>query len=529
MSRFGAWGLAIGLAVAVYGCETGSTDPFTVDATGAVTGVVWLDQNGNAVLDGNDTSVGDVTVLLVPRAGGSAAYSGQAGSGGVFLIEDVLVGDYLAEVDPGTVGDSLRVLRVDSARVTVLANDTAFVVVGLTYPALPTDSARALPPDSRVFVEGLVLTPWNVYGDQSLHVRDSTGAIRAIRVLPTAAAPGDSVRLFGTTTVQLGQPVIKDAQTFLLRTGVQSPDPDTITTGQVPGAAGGALDAELVHLDSAVVQDTTRNAAGELLFTVDDGTGAGEVLLDRDIPFQLQFGQEIIGTILRVTGALVPSATGGDWVVKPRSRADIVIGPLSWPRATVAEARAQSAGTRLIVSGRALNGWATFGDSTVHVRDATGAIRAVHVPPIAIATGDSVQVVATVAALLGQPVLDQVEPTILATGLPAPTAIAVTTSAAATPAAGLRAELLALTGAVVQDSSRNAIGELVLTVDDGSGSLEVLLDRSVPFQIPFPRDSGGNPIIIGTTLDITGLLTPEPFGAGTWVLKPRQNADITVR
>jgi hypothetical protein len=529
MRRFAAWGLGLVLVVVAHGCDSNGGDPLTVDATGAVTGAVWLDRNGNAMLDGTDGSVGGVRVTLVPSSGGSAAYSAQATGGGIFHIDDVLVGDYRAEVDASTVADSLRVLGVDSARVTVTAGDTVPVLVGLTYPALTTDSARILPPESPVFVEGLVLMRWNLFGDQAIHVRDTTGAIRAIRALPTAVAPGDSVRLYGTTTVQLGRPVLKDVQTFLLRTGVQSPDPDTITTAQAASAAGGDLDAALVHLDSAIIQDTTRNSLGERVFIVDDGSGPAEVVLDGNVSIQLQFGQEVIGTILQVTGVLVPEAAGGDWQVKPRSRADIVIGALSWPDVTVSEARAEPSGTRLIVTGRALNDWATFGDSTVHVRDATGAIRAVRVPALAIAIGDSLRLVATIADILGDPVLDQVVPTLVATGLAAPAAVPTTTAAAANPTVDLRAELVAIAGATIQDTTMNAAGEPIITVDDGSGPLDVLFDEDVPFQLQFPRDINNNPIILGSTMDVTGLLTPDPDNAGSWLLKPRRNADVVIQ
>lgn len=309
----------------IAGCESGGDDILAVDATGAVAGLVWVDRNGNAQLDASDGPVRDARVNLIPRSGGAVAYTGETGPSGEFLIPDVLVGDYRAQLDSASIGDTLRILRVDSASLTVSAGDTAVVLAGLTYPVLPIDSVRSQPTEMRVFVEGLVLTRWQTYGEASLHVRDSTGAIRAIRVQPTSVIPGDSVRILGITTVQTGQAVLKDAVTYLLRTGVESPPPDTVTTAIAATAADGRLAADLIHLDSAVVQDTSRNAAGEFVFTVDDGSGSVDVVLDREIQFFLSFENEIIGSVLRVTGILTPSSATGPWIVKPRSSADIEI------------------------------------------------------------------------------------------------------------------------------------------------------------------------------------------------------------
>lgn len=327
MSRISS--LAVAALILVAACDTGGKDVVAVDATGDVGGLVWLDHNGNTTLDASDGPVRDVTVQLVPRGGTRVAYSAQSGPNGQFLLQDVLVGDYEARLDESTIGDTLRVLRIDSADVTVAAGDTAVVVAALTYPALPIDSLRGRPLDSRVFVDGLALTRWNTYGDQSLNVRDSTGAVLAVRVQATAVIPGDSVRVTGTTTIQTGQVVLKDASVFLLRTGVESPAPDTISTGTAANAGSGGFGADLVYLDSAVVRETSVNSAGDFVLTVGDGSGDVDVVLDRDISFLQHFDTGVIGTILHVTGILFPASVSGPWVVKPRSSEDIVVGPLS--------------------------------------------------------------------------------------------------------------------------------------------------------------------------------------------------------
>lgn len=523
MSRIATLGLGFAVAAAGLACDERGDDVLSVEATGAVAGLVWLDRDGDNELDPSDSPVEDVRVELVPWAGGQAAYSAEASNAGEFLIEDVMVGDYRLRVDTVTLGDSLRIVRLDSANVTVEAGQLSTARVGLSYPTLTIDSARDQPPETRIFVEGLVLTRWGTYGEASLHLRDSTGAIQAVRVAATGAAPGDSVRLLGVVSVQTGQPVLKDASLFTLKTGLESPAPDTLTTAQAADAAGGAADADLIYLDSAVVRDSTRNSQGELVLTVDDGSGPVDVVLDQDVQFFLQFPDGIIGTILQVTGVLFPSSPGGAWHVKPRSSSDVVVGPLSYPAASVENARQEPADTRLIVEGSALNGWATFADSTIHLRDGTGAIRAVQVPPVAIAAGDSVRIVGNIATFLGQPVLTEVSARLIAAGTASPDAIPVATKAAANADNGaLDAGLVMIAGAEIQDTARTADGELFLRADDGTGPVDVVLDSDTPISIFF----GGS--IIGSVVDVTGVLVPQVAG-GPWILKPRGSADVVVR
>ncbi|MEJ2218915.1 MAG: hypothetical protein P8099_20205 [Gemmatimonadota bacterium] len=381
-----------------------------------------------------------------------------------------------------------------------------------------------MPLDSRIFVEGRALNGWGTFGDSTLQVRDSTTTMRAVGVAPANIAAGDSVRLLGTTSIQRGQPVLKDVLATVLQTGTQSPPADTVTTGEAATANGGVLDADLVVMDSAVIRDTTRNAAGEQMLLVDDGSGSVGVVLDANIPFHLSFPLEIVGTILKVTGVLVPSDLAGEWVVKPRSQTDVAVGPLAYLTVPVDTARAEPLGTRLFIVGRALNAWNVYGDSTLDVRDNTGAIRAVRVPRYAVAAGDSIRLLGTTDVLLSQPVLKDVRLSILDTGVGSPPARPLTTAQAATAnAGGYDADLVRVAGAVIQDTSRTTVGDIVLTVDDGSGPVDVVLDAQIPFYL-FPPGA----TIIGATVDVTGLAIPT-IPAGRWVLKPRGNADVTVR
>lgn len=317
------------LAVLTAGCTDSGDDGVSIDATGRVDGLAWVDRNGNGTLQTNfDGPASGIRVRLLPLAGGAAAYSRETGPNGNVTLPDVMVGDYRVAVDSSTVGDTLEILRVDSARLTVGAGETVGFGVALTYPFATTDSLRVAPLDRRFFVEGEVISEWDTFGDGTIHIRDETGAIRAVRVQANNAALGDQVRMLGTTSIQADRPVLKDAILFLLETGVESPDPVPATTGVAATADGGELDAELVRVLDGIVQDTLRNSFNELVLRVDDGSGSLDVVLDRDIPFFLNVPADaILGSSVDATGLLLPPASGATdvWVVKPRENPDIVV------------------------------------------------------------------------------------------------------------------------------------------------------------------------------------------------------------
>jgi DNA/RNA endonuclease YhcR with UshA esterase domain len=514
--------LAFGLMAA---CDTDTSGPVEIDAVGTVVGLAWLDRNGTGELDGSDLPVRDVTVQLMTRTGLTPLFTATSGATGQFIFRDVPVGDYRAVVDETTVGDTIRILRVDSAHVTVAAGDTSVVLVGFSFPAVSVREARDAPVDTRILVEGLALNTWATFGDATLHVRDATAAIVAVQVPQIPVQPGDSVRIQGTVRTRAGQPVLQDVSVFRLRTGTESPAADHVTARQARLAGDGRLDAALVRLDSVVVRDTTR-IQGEFAFVVEDASGTARVLLDRDIPFQLQFPSVVIGTILDVTGLLVPApTTPGEWVLKPRNTADIVIGPLSFPTMPVADARQQPQDTRLIVNGRALTRWNNFGDATIHVRDRTGAIRAIQVPQTTVQPGDSIQVLGTTATFEGQPVLRFVHTSILEQGIASPTPVVVGTAAAANADAGrLDADLVRLANVVVTDTARTVIGERVLIANDDSGPVRIVLSGNLPQFNPILYHGQ----IVGMRINATGVLIPRAAGTGEWVVKPRAVPDVEV-
>jgi len=201
------------------------------------------------------------------------------------------------------------------------------------------------------------------------------------------------------------------------------------------------------------------------------------------------------------------------------------VGVVSYPLQTVVQARALALGARVFVRGIALHGRTTFSDTTLHIVDGTGAMRAARVRPSAVVAGDSVVLRARVADRLGQRVLDDV--TVFVVGPTfIPTAPTISTAAAGTggTAGTLDAALVRVLNARVIDTATVG-GNFQMTMNDVSGPVLVILDRSadVGFLPPFAPGL----FVPNNRFDLVGVLVPT--GAGVWRMKPRSLLDLTLR
>lgn len=233
---------------------------------------------------------------------------------------------------------------------------------------------------------------------------------------------------------------------------------------------------------------------------------------------------------------VIDPSTGGDSaIVVPAAGAITVapddsvqwVGSLSFPIRSIAQARTMAPGAaRIFVTGIALNARTTFSDTTLHVVDVTGAMRAIRVRPstVAFAPGDSVRLRARIATRAGQLVLDDVSvfvvnPTFI------PVAATLTTLQASTGDAATRdAQLVRLENAQVTDTATVG-GDLTMTMNDGTGPVTVVLDRAadVGFRVPYPVGE----YVAPNRYDVLGVLVPT--GLGTWRLKPRGPLDLNRR
>jgi hypothetical protein len=185
------------------------------------------------------------------------------------------------------------------------------------------------------------------------------------------------------------------------------------------------------------------------------------------------------------------------------------------------QARTYAQGRTVWLTGIVLNPPAAFGDSTVHVSDTINAIRAVDVRPSPIFTGDSILFFGRRTSRDGQPAFD-VDAFLIRGQLTTPPPDSLSTARAATADGGKRdARLAKIANALISDTSTTSTGDRRLRVDDGTGSLEVILSSNLNFT-PLSAYAPG------ARVTVTGLLVPDPGDFSRWRLKPRGRSDIVV-
>jgi hypothetical protein len=500
-------------SVAMLACDSGSEGLLSIDATGSLNGLAFIDINASGELEGTDAPAAGVSIALV-MPGNTEQVIARATSSisGIYSFANVPVGRYGLVVESSALGDSLQVISNDSATVTVAANDTAITLIGLGYQQFTVAQIASLPVGRPIILRGVALNAWTSFGDSTLHVADSTGVLRVIRVRPVIIAAGDTVRLLGSVLDDGGTRTIGDATAFRVATAPLTRVPVLLSTAQAVTAAGGTLGNDLVRIDSATIVNTQVLPTGELAVNVDDGSGLLQVTFEPTGGFATV--QNVVpGALLDATGLLV-RLPGGSWQLKPRNAADV---SANFQRVTVAQARSLIAGRLVQIEGLALNSYIAFGDATVHIVDATGSLRAVNVAGSTLVQGDSIRFIGRTDVREGQPVLSSVTPTVLAQNRTLPPPVPVTTAVANTAGGGMHdATLVRITNATITDAG-NAGGVFIVGVNDGSGRLELRIPASI----------GQAQFVVGNTISATGLLVPTA-GGGSWQLRPRSQSDITI-
>ncbi len=310
---------ALGGTLVVAACTSAADERVLgIDATGSVQGLVYWDLNGNREFESRDLPVQGVLVRLqVSEIGGTVA-DAVSDPVGLFEMRNVPVGRYHVGVDSGTLGDTVEVVRIDTSVVELGPGDSAGVAVAVSFPIVTVAQARSLPLGERVFIVGVALLESGAFGDTTVHVADTSGAIRVTRVRSPALFPGDSARLRGVISTREGQPTLDEASPFIISFG---PDPQgtAVTTEEAASADDGRLDAALVAVTDALVDDTA-TVGDDFTATVDDGSGLVQVIFDANVPFNLE--PIVPDTVISVKGVLVPSGVGV-WALKPRAATDV--------------------------------------------------------------------------------------------------------------------------------------------------------------------------------------------------------------
>ncbi len=318
----------MGLALlALAACENGGSErTLGISATGTVSGFIYFDANGSRSADVGDVPFAGVRVAILGAGVNDTVRVDTTGADGRFRVSGLPVGRYTVAIDTTAAGDSASVIGERTRSVTVAPDDSAVVEGIISFPIRSVNATATLPLGTRVFLTGIALHARETYSDTTLHLIDTSGAIQATRVRPTTVAvvAGDSIRVRGRVATRLGQRVLDDVSVFIVGPTFIPPIP-TLTTAQANGAAAGVRNAELIRVANAQIIDSA-TVSGNLRLTVNDGSGALTVILDRqsDVAFRvpLPAGQYSAGIRYDIVGILAPTGTG-TWQLRPRSSLDL--------------------------------------------------------------------------------------------------------------------------------------------------------------------------------------------------------------
>jgi len=490
-------------------CEEAGQTVVSIDEKGAIMGLVFLDRNGDGVTNpGVDASLPGVRVALL--AGTRSIAETVTDSLGSFRVLDVPVGTYTVFVDEASAGDSLSITTIDSSTVTVIPGDTTVARIIFGYFSATASEIANLPRGQRLTYVGTALNAWSAFGDSTVHIADSTGVVRVAGIPPVTVNAGDRVRVVASAGTRDGYPALVDATIVAVSQGA-APVPVPLSTREVADPAD-SIAASLVRIQSAVMLEGLTLPGGDVLLTVDDGSGPAEVILDvhAGINTAIPIAR---GAELDITGVLVPlDGSPPRWRLKPRRSADVAV---AYPVVSIATARSQAIGQYAFVHGIVLNDLNAFADNTLHLADTSAAIR-INARPGFISAGDSVSVLGRIGMTESQPVLlDGIVSVFARTAVPP--ALDITVAEAVTARDGtLDARLIRVRNVVVHDTA-SVSGNRRIRVRAGTDTVDVILDRT--------GFGGITPPAIGANIDVTGLLVPA--AGGRWFIKPRNSADIT--
>ena len=329
--RLGMLGLGL---VLLAGCnETTSQAILEIEATGNVQGFLFLDLNGSGLPEPNDDGIEGWEVRLEQPGGGVLA-TAVSDTAGAFEFEDVSTGQMVLSLDSSLLGDTVEIFGTAFESFTLGLGETKVLQPGVTYPSHEVADVRTLDVGTPVFATGIALNSLSLEV-RELHVWSDGSVIRVTDLPGAGILAGDSVRVFGRTARDLGQPILGQGEVFPLGIATSVIEPVDVTTAVADAADGGALDAALVQvLNAAVIEVEDLNLEG-LRVVIDDGSGPFELRLRSFLGQSSDEIQADSTDFERIRGLLVPRedalAAGPErssgratvrWTLLPRSQAD---------------------------------------------------------------------------------------------------------------------------------------------------------------------------------------------------------------
>lgn len=313
------------LLVTLGGCDgADSRHLFSLDGTGSVEGMAFLDLNRDGGASSGEGPLAGVQVRLIMSGSRDTVASMTTGEDGMFEAEDLVVGSYEVTAGGALLGDSLVLTGVDPERVQVAPNGTAGVTVGISFPLNTFGEAAAQAPGRRLYVEGRVLNTRGSLPDEAVHVWDGERALRVTGVGDGNFNVGDTVRMLGRTAREAGRTILTEGQAFRIGVSDGSLQPVFLSTQSARSAQGGGLDGALVQVTEASVTDV-RAVEGGVVATATDGSGPVSIRIPNDHLGQAGIPVLQPGAVLSVRGILLPGPEANRWELRTRSGNDLLI------------------------------------------------------------------------------------------------------------------------------------------------------------------------------------------------------------
>ena len=318
--------LVLGLLLGLLSCDgAGDEYLFSLDGTGAVEGLAFLDLNRDGLPSGGEPPLAGVDIRVFMSGSQDTVARLTTDESGTFEAQNLRVGSYQVSAGGPVFGDSLVVTGVNPDRVEITPDGNAQVSVGISFPLYSFAEARQQAVGTRLYVEGVVLNDRGSLPNNAVHVWDGERAMRAVNVESFNHSVGDSIRMLGWVSRVGGRTTLTDGRGF--RTvQLDPPDPIDVTTQRArsasDGTSGGVLDGALVRVTDAVVSEV-RSVEGGIVATASDGSGPTSIRIPNAHLNQAGLPTLQPGAVLSVSGILLFQEAASNWELRTRSGDDI--------------------------------------------------------------------------------------------------------------------------------------------------------------------------------------------------------------
>lgn len=469
--------------------------------------------SGHVFLGSGSYTAGDLVIPDVPvtvSQGGTEINTVYTDETGAYAAGGLLPGDYTVTVDV----PAYLTTPNASQTATVIADAAATADFGMEPNATHTVAeARAAAVDDTVSIIGVAITGNSgdqaVFSSSSFFMQDDSGISIFLAGVTASVELGDSVLVYGERGSFNDEVQLASLAVLVLGPGTL-PTPTPVTASDLNG---NLYQGQLGLLQDVIVDSIpgTSNTSGEVW--VSEFTTGEDVALyiDSDTGFDLG-ATFTVGSAYDVTGVM--SRYFDLFELKPRMPADVTEEtglPMS-----IAEARAEVAGTQVTVTGIVTTGTEDPGSlttSSIYIQDATAGIQVYGggSTPADLGIGDVVEVTGTVGSFQDHLQIDASAGTI--------TELRTASAPAARPVTAAE---------VTADQYQGELGIVTdAVVDSISGSSAYISDTAGDdLQIFFDSDAGiaAGSLVVGETYAITGIVTTY-FGP-TYQMLPRMPEDV---